>query len=60
MAIPPPIDGRSVTVLVSSVRSRDLDRFASLDMRDAAAMVFVLDPAISTTMPPNGSWMLMA
>jgi DNA-binding CsgD family transcriptional regulator len=58
MAIPHPIDGRSVTVLVSSVRSRDLDRFASLDMRDAAAMVFVLDPAISTTMPPE--WVMDA
>ena len=58
MAIPHPIDGRSVTVLVSSVRSRDLDRFASLDMRDAAAMVFVLDPAISTMMPPE--WVMDA
>jgi DNA-binding CsgD family transcriptional regulator len=58
MAIPHPIDGRSVAVLVSSVRSRDLDRFASLDMRDAAAMVFVLDPAISTTMPPE--WVMDA
>jgi len=58
MAIPHPIDGRSVAVLVSSVRSRDLDRFASLDMRDAAAMVFVLDPAISTMMPPE--WVMDA
>jgi DNA-binding CsgD family transcriptional regulator len=58
MAIPHPIDGRSVAVLVSSVRSRDLDRFASLDMRDAAAMVFVLDPAISTTIPPE--WVMDA
>jgi DNA-binding CsgD family transcriptional regulator len=58
MAIPHPIDGRSVAVLVSSVRSRDLDRFASLGMHDAAAMVFVLDPAISTTMPPE--WVMDA
>jgi DNA-binding CsgD family transcriptional regulator len=58
MAIPHPIDGRSVAVLVSSVRSRDLDRFASLDIRDAAAMVFVLDPAISTTIPPE--WVMDA
>jgi DNA-binding CsgD family transcriptional regulator len=58
MAIPHPIDGRSVAVLVSSVRSRDLDRFASLEMRDAAAMVFVLDPAISTTIPPE--WVMDA
>jgi DNA-binding CsgD family transcriptional regulator len=58
MAIPHPIDGRSVTVLVSSVRSRDLDRFASLDMRDAAAMVFVLDPAVPTATPPE--WVMDA
>lgn len=58
MAIPHPSDGRSVTLLVSSIRSRDIDRFASLDMRDAAAMVFVLDPAVSTTMPSE--WVMDA
>jgi DNA-binding CsgD family transcriptional regulator len=58
MAIPHPVDGRSVTVLVASVRSRDFERFAHMDMRDAAAMVFVLDPAVSTMTPPE--WVMDA
>jgi DNA-binding CsgD family transcriptional regulator len=53
MSIPHPIDGRLVTLFVSSVRSRDIDRFASLDMRDAAAMIFVFDPAGSVEVPPT-------
>jgi len=45
MSIPHPADGRLVMLFVSSVRSGDIDRFASLDVRDAAAMIFVFDPA---------------
>jgi DNA-binding CsgD family transcriptional regulator len=44
MGIPHPEGGRMITLFVSSVRGRDIDRFASLDMRDAAAMIFVFDP----------------
>jgi DNA-binding CsgD family transcriptional regulator/PAS domain-containing protein len=51
MGIPHPANGRLVTLMVSSVRSRDLDRFASIDIRDPAAMVFALDPAAPTTIP---------
>jgi DNA-binding CsgD family transcriptional regulator len=58
MAIPHPLDGRSVTVVVSAVRSRDLDRFASLQMSNPAAMVFVIDPAVSTTIPAE--WIMDA
>src|SRR6185369_6192050 len=58
MAIPHPLDGRSVTVVVSAVRSRDLDRFASLQMSNPAAMVFVIDPAVSTTIPAE--WVMDA
>jgi DNA-binding CsgD family transcriptional regulator len=58
MAIPHPVDGRAVTVLVSSVRSRDLDRFANQYMGDAAAMVFTLDPGVSRTLPPE--WVMDA
>jgi DNA-binding CsgD family transcriptional regulator len=58
MAIPHPIDGRSVTLQVSPVRSRDLDRFTGLGMRDAAAIAFVLDPAVSTTVPAE--WVMDA
>lgn len=56
MAIPHPADGRLVAVLVSSVRSRDLDRFTGLAMRDAAAMVYVIDPAAPTPLPP--AWIM--
>jgi DNA-binding CsgD family transcriptional regulator len=58
MAIPHPLDGRSVTVVVAAVRSRDLDRFASLQMSNPAAMVFVIDPAVSTTIPAE--WVMDA
>jgi DNA-binding CsgD family transcriptional regulator len=58
MVIPHPIDARSVTLLVSSVRSRDIDRFTSFGMRDAAVMAFVLDPAVSTTIPAE--WVMDA
>jgi DNA-binding CsgD family transcriptional regulator len=58
MVIPHPIDGRSVTLQVSSVRSLDLDRFTGLGMPDAAGMVFVLDPAVSTTIPAE--WVMDA
>ncbi len=51
MSIPHPDDGRLVTLFVSSVRSRDIDRFAALDMRDAAAMIFVFDPAGPADVP---------
>ncbi|MCA1451780.1 helix-turn-helix transcriptional regulator [Bradyrhizobium sp. BRP22] len=58
MGIPHPTDGRLVTLLVSSVRSRDRDRFASIDLRDPAAMVFALDPAAPTTIPT--AWIMDA
>ena len=58
MAMPHPSDGRLVAVLVSPVRGRDLDRFTGLAMHDAAAMVFVLDPAAPTAIPP--AWIMDA
>ena len=58
MSIPHPDDGRLVTLFVSSVRSRDIDRFASLDMRDAAAMIFMFDPAGPAGVPPT--WLMDA
>jgi DNA-binding CsgD family transcriptional regulator len=58
MSIPHPDDGRLVTLFVSSVRSRDIDRFSDLDMRDAAAMIFVFDPAGPAEVPP--AWLMDA
>jgi len=58
MSIPHPDDGRLVTLFVSSVRSRDVDRFVSFDMRDAAAMIFVFDCAGPVKVPPR--WLMDA
>src|SRR5262245_19733141 len=51
MSFPHPGDGRLLTVLVSSIRSRDIDRFGDLGMRDLTAMVFVSDPARPLEIP---------
>ncbi|MHC2338260.1 helix-turn-helix transcriptional regulator [Bradyrhizobium sp. USDA 4454] len=45
MSMPHPEDGRLINLLVSSVRSRDIDRLQRLHPQRAAAMIFVLDPA---------------
>jgi DNA-binding CsgD family transcriptional regulator/PAS domain-containing protein len=58
MSIPHPDDGRLVTLFVSSVRSRDIDRLSDLDMRDAVAMIFVFDPAGPAEVPP--AWLMDA
>ena len=58
MSIPHPDDGRLLTVLVSSMRSRDIDRFYGLGMRDVAAMVFVSDPARPLEIPAE--WIMDA
>jgi DNA-binding CsgD family transcriptional regulator len=51
MGLPHPQDGRLFTVLASSLRSRDIDRFGGLGMRDAAAMLFIFDPARPLEVP---------
>jgi DNA-binding CsgD family transcriptional regulator len=51
MSIPHPHDGRLFTILVSSVRSRDIDRFGSLGMHDVAAMLVIHDPARPMEIP---------
>jgi DNA-binding CsgD family transcriptional regulator len=51
MSIPHPQDGRLLTVLASSTRSRDVDRFGGLGMHNVAAMLFVFDPARPLEIP---------
>lgn len=51
MSVPHPEDGRMLTVLVSSLRSRDLDRFSDLHLKDAAAFLFIVDPANRAVIP---------
>ena len=58
MSIPHPHDGRLLTVLVSSIRSRDIDRFGGLGMRDVAAMLFIVDPARPLEIPAE--WIMDA
>lgn len=45
MSVPRLHDGRFLTIVVVSVRGRDVDRFAHLRMPDAAVMLFIVDPA---------------
>jgi DNA-binding CsgD family transcriptional regulator len=58
MAIPHPSDGRLITILVSSARSRDFDGFANPHLRDSAAIVFMFDPARPSALPPE--WIMDA
>ena len=53
MSIPHPQDGRLLTLLASSIRSRDVDRFGGLGMHDVAAMLVVFDPARPLDIPPE-------
>jgi DNA-binding CsgD family transcriptional regulator len=51
MCIPGQVEGRLLTVLVSSVRGKDVGRLADLNMKDAAVLVFIIDPANRTSIP---------
>jgi DNA-binding CsgD family transcriptional regulator len=53
MTIPHPADGRLLSVLVSPLRSRDLDRFRDAGMRDAAILLQVTDPLAVSEVPPD-------
>jgi DNA-binding CsgD family transcriptional regulator len=57
MSLPNP-DGGLLTILVSSVRGRDIGRFFDAGLRDAAALMFVLDPANRTGIP--SAWLMDA
>jgi DNA-binding CsgD family transcriptional regulator len=49
MAIPHPDDGRLITILVTPARRSEFDE---LRVRDSAAIIFMLDPARPSTLPP--------
>jgi DNA-binding CsgD family transcriptional regulator/PAS domain-containing protein len=51
MSVPRPSDGQLLTILVSSVRGRDVARFADLSMPDAAVLLFIIDPANRAGIP---------
>lgn len=51
MSMPGCIPGQLLTILVSSVRGKDVGRFSDLNMKDAAVLVFVIDPANRSSIP---------
>jgi DNA-binding CsgD family transcriptional regulator len=51
MSVPRPNDGQLLAILVSSVRSRDIGRFADLSMPDAAVLLFIIDPVNRAGIP---------
>lgn len=51
MSLPRPVGGHLLTILVSSVRSRDIERFADVSMPDAAVLLFIIDPANRASVP---------
>ncbi|MCG2672793.1 helix-turn-helix transcriptional regulator [Bradyrhizobium sp. GCM10023182] len=51
MSLPRILDGRLLTILVSSIRSRDLGRLSDGGVKDAAVLLFVIDPANRRSLP---------
>jgi DNA-binding CsgD family transcriptional regulator len=51
MSLPRHIDGQILTVLVSSIRSKDIGRLADASIKDAAVLLFVIDPANRRSIP---------
>jgi DNA-binding CsgD family transcriptional regulator len=58
MSAPRPDDGGLLTILVSSVRGRDVGRFADIGMPNAAVLLFIVDPANRAGVPL--SWVVDA
>ncbi len=50
MSIPRP-DGHLLTILVTSIRGRDVGRFSDHGLRDAAVLIYVVDPANRNGIP---------
>ena len=53
MSVPRLPDGQLLTIVVLSVRGQDVDRFAHLRMPDAAVLLFIVDPANRSGVPPE-------
>ena len=51
MSVPSPSDGHLLTILVSSVRGRDIGRFADVNMPDAAVLLYIIEPANRAGIP---------
>lgn len=51
MSLPRQLDGRLLTILVSAIRSKDLGRLSDAGVKDAAVLLFVVDPANRRSIP---------
>jgi DNA-binding CsgD family transcriptional regulator len=51
MSMPGCVAGQLLTIIASSVRGKDVGRFSDLNMKDAAVLVFVIDPANRSSIP---------
>jgi DNA-binding CsgD family transcriptional regulator len=51
MSMPGRIAGQHLTILVSPVRGKDVGRFSDLNVKDAAVLVFIIDPANRNSIP---------
>lgn len=58
MSAPRRSDGRQVVMLASSVRGKDVGRFSDLGMADAAALLFIVDPADRAA--TSSAWLMEA
>jgi DNA-binding CsgD family transcriptional regulator len=51
MSIPHPVDGTLLTIVVAAIRSKDVGRLADANIKDAAVLLFVIDPASRRSIP---------
>jgi DNA-binding CsgD family transcriptional regulator len=51
MSLPHNLDGRLLTILVSSIRGKDLARLSDAGVKDAAVLLFAIDPANRRSIP---------
>jgi DNA-binding CsgD family transcriptional regulator len=49
--MPGHIAGQQLTIFVSSVHGEDVGRFSDLNLKDAAVLVFIVDPANRSSIP---------
>ena len=58
ISVPRPDSGQPLTILASSVRGHDMDRFAASHLKGAAVLLFVFDPTNKAGIP--GTWLMDA
>ena len=51
MSFPRDADGQLMTIMISSIRSKDLGRLSDAGFKSAAAVLFIIDPSTRLSMP---------